>query len=222
LVGPIVSKSKGLEVKLEKKIQTYSSLSQRINANFLCDEENGLLEGHEEQNLSTEIERDLSELYDCVQSMRQGNGSTLLAQQEAWIKRYYEIHFDYSTEFRNISSSIQRKKESIELMQSTKKNGSDEKESSMTKLLREKMGIAASMKSINEVISQAFETKNALTNQRGTLSNSSGSVTNLSTNVPSIGKLIDGIQKKKNRETIVIGLVIAVLVCFIIWWMFMR
>jgi len=96
-------KARSLEGQLEKKIQAYSSLSQRINANFLCDEENPLMEGDEEQSLSTDIERDLSELYDCIQRMKQGNGVPLSNQQETWVKRYYEIHFDYSSEFRNTS-----------------------------------------------------------------------------------------------------------------------
>jgi hypothetical protein len=39
--------------------------------------------------------------------MRQSGGSLLTSNQEAWIKRYYEIHFDYSTEFKNTSVSIE-------------------------------------------------------------------------------------------------------------------
>ena len=36
-------------------------------------------------------------------------------------------------------------------------------------------------------------------------------------NVPSIGRIIDGIQKKKSREFTVIAIVVALLLCFIIW-----
>jgi len=108
----------------------------------------------------------------------------------------------------------------MELMQSTKKTSSDGKDSSMTKLLREKMSIAASMKSINEVISQAFETKNSLVAQKGTLGNATSGLGGLSSNVPGIGKLIDGISKKKYRETIIVGLAVSVLICFTIWCAF--
>jgi hypothetical protein len=65
--------------------------------------------------------------------------------------------------------------------------------------------------------SQAFETKNSLTNQRGSLGNASGGLNSLTSNVPGIGKLIEGIQKKKYKETMTIGAVIAVLVCFLLW-----
>jgi hypothetical protein len=47
---------------------------------------------------------------------------------------------------------VQRKRESIELMNSSKGSKSAEKDSSVAKLLREKLSIAASMRSINEVI----------------------------------------------------------------------
>jgi hypothetical protein len=60
----------------QTKIQRYASLAQKINADFLCDEglaplclgvlilhlENPLLENREEQELGSDIERDLSEV----------------------------------------------------------------------------------------------------------------------------------------------------------------
>lgn len=90
-----------------------------LTPRVLLKTENSLLENNEEQVLTSDIERDLgdvrqqrlcynsllliifAQLHECIQQMRQGNGSILSSQQEAWIKRYYEIHFDYSTEFRN-------------------------------------------------------------------------------------------------------------------------
>jgi len=35
-------------------------LAQKINANFLCDEENPLIESKEEQELAVEIDQDLN------------------------------------------------------------------------------------------------------------------------------------------------------------------
>lgn len=110
----------------------------------------------------------------------------------------------------------------MELMQNSKTMKSDDQDSSVAKLLREKMSIAASMKSINEVISQAFETKSSLNSQRNMLGRATSGLTNISSNVPGIGQLIDGIQKKKFRETIIVTLVVASLLCFTIWWIFLR
>lgn len=219
---PLHFKAKSLEARLEKKVQSYSTVAQKINANFLCDEENPLIENDDEQQLASEIERDLAELYDCIQNMRQCNGGSLSNHQEVLIKRYYEIHFDYSTEFKNTSATVQRKRESMELMNSSQSLHKDEQDSSVAKLLREKVSIAASMKSINDVISQAFDTRNALAEQRASLLGSSGGLSNLTASMPGFGKLIDGIQKKKSRETMIIAVVIGLLLCFTIWWMFLR
>jgi ammonia channel protein AmtB len=41
-------------------------------------------------------------------------------------------------------------------------------------------------------------------------------------NVPGFGRLIDGIQRKKSYEQIIIAVVIGVLLCFTIWWVFLR
>jgi hypothetical protein len=117
-------------------------------------------------------------------------------------------------------------------MQSSKFAKSADKDSSVTKLLKEKLSIANSMRDINEVIrlafsitstsssflySQAFETKNTLNHQKAVLGNSGTGLNALTSNVPGIGKLIEGIQKKKYKESLTIALVIALILCFIVW-----
>lgn len=114
--------------------------------------------------------------------MRDLNSAPLTStpQQANIIKRYHEIHFDYSTEFKNTSVSftifineviylsrdyalkiyfasilqlaVYRKRESMELFQSSKKSHQDQHDSSVEKLLKERSSVAASLKSINDVI----------------------------------------------------------------------
>lgn len=98
----------------------------------------------------------------------------------------------------------------------------DRHDSSVEKLLKERSSVAASLKSINDVISQAFETRGTLGSQRNSLNGAVSGLSSLSANVPSIGRIIDGIQKKKSREFTIIAIVVALLLCFIIWWIFLR
>ena len=56
-----------IKLPLQSKVQKYASLAQKINADFLCDEENPLLENREEQELGNDIERDLHEV--CWQAV---------------------------------------------------------------------------------------------------------------------------------------------------------
>ena len=54
--------------------------------------------------------------------------------------------------FLSYKATIQRKRESMELFKSSKNGTHGEEDSSIAKLLRERSSIAASMKSINDVI----------------------------------------------------------------------
>jgi hypothetical protein len=105
-------RTKAVESKLEASVQKYASLAQKINADFLCDEENPLLGGShsEEQALAVQIERDLVELNSCIEKMRScvtsGIQSPSSNQQESIIKRFIDIQYDYMTEFKSTSVNL--------------------------------------------------------------------------------------------------------------------
>lgn len=212
--------AKYLEGKLESEIQVYSSVAQKMNADFLCDEENPLLDSKEEQELSVLIDRNLNELADCIQKMKLCPQT--LQNQDALLKRYSEINMEYKAEYKNIYQTIQRKKESLELFKSSKLNTNKSEDSAVSKLLRERNSIAASMKSINDMISLAFNAKESLSSQRNSLGGASSGLANISSSAPSFSKLIDSMHKKKFRDSLYVGTVIGVLTCFTIWWVFLR
>jgi len=216
-------RAKALEARLENRVQSYSSLAQQINADLTCDEENPLMGSGEEQTLSSEIENDLAELSTCINSMRTAaQECSSGAHEDVLVRRYHEIHFDYSTEFKNTSASVHRKRESMDLFASSKKLQGNDGDSSVDKLLRERSSIAASMRSINDVISQAFDAKNSLLGQRSTLGGANSSLGSITANVPSFNRLIEGISRKKLKETIIVAVFCGVLLCFTIWWLFLR
>jgi hypothetical protein len=43
-----------------------------------------------------------------------------------------------------------------------------------------------------------------------------------SARVPTFNSLIDNIQRKKYRESLVIVLTVSMILCFFIWWIFLR
>ena len=44
----------------------------------------------------------------------------------------------------------------------------------------------------------------------------------MSARVPTFNSLIDNIQRKKYRESLVIVLTVSAILCFFIWWIFLR
>ena len=69
------------------------------------------------------------------------------------------------------------------------------------------------------VVSQAFETRNTLGSQRSSLSGANSGLAGIASNIPSFGRLIDGIQRKKYKESLVVAMFVAVLICFTLWWL---
>jgi len=227
-----------LEARLESRVQSYSSLAQKFSADLGygetdLEENSSLIDSGEERALASEIESDLTELMECIQSMRKiSHDKPSGPHEEGLIRRYHEIHFDYSSEFKNTSATVHRKKESMDLFANSNRlrnnnnagggGGDGGGDSSTAKLLRERSSLAASMRSINDVISQAFEAKESLLGQRSTLGGASTGLSSLTSNVPSFNRLIDGISHKKLKESVIVALFTGVLLCFTVWWMFLR
>ena len=53
----LLQRAKLLESRLEGNVSRFGTISQKVNADFLCDEENPLVD-REEQDLTSDVERD--------------------------------------------------------------------------------------------------------------------------------------------------------------------
>ena len=214
-------KAKGLEASIEVKIQSFSMMAQKMNADFLCDEENALLSKREEEIAASEIDRLLVDLFDCINSMKEYDESVpnLGNHKNSLIKRYDEIYFDYKGEFQNISTALRRKRERMKLFEATGKmqEGGDE-DSATAKLLKERNTIANSMRSIGDVISEANEARFFLKNQRSLLDSGFGQLSGMNTRLPTFNQVIDGIQRKKVKDMAILATIIGACLIFMIWW----
>ena len=74
---------------------------------------------------------------------------------------------------------VRQKRESSNLFSGASRNGTRGDDNLMSKLLREKGSLNTSLQSINEVINQAFDTKNSLLSQRNILQGSASGLTGL-------------------------------------------
>jgi len=167
---------------------------------------------------------DLTEMAECIDTMRSsGEGHN---PQEV-IKRFREVHFDYYSEYRKSTTIMHDKRESAKLFRgaSTTSNttgAASGEDSAVNRLLRERSGIASSMRGVNEAISQALDAKGHLLVQRGMIGSSTLSLGGLVRSIPGFSKLVDGLSRKKSRENAVVAAFCGVLLCFTIWWIFLR
>lgn len=211
--------AKKVERVLEEKVSAYSRLAQRMHSDLLYDEENPLMESREEHALAGEVEALLSSLQECNERMAVCVSSGNKTANSALLQRYREIYFDFKRDFTDTAGQIQRKREQAELFRgaSASRKGDDTGESH---LYREQDALSSSLKSAGSVIGQAEEVRSSLWNQRKLLESSSGALGQLSTNFPSIGRVIGSIQQRRYRDNMCVGLVIALCICFTLWWLF--
>lgn len=218
---------KRLEVGLESKLAMFSGLAAKMSG----DVEGGAggYGGHEERSLSRDIDRDLSDMNRNISLLRNDGDTT--SKKDFVLRRYENIYSEYMGEYAKLSGRLQKAKETSELFQykdsqgrtasAVGKDGGGEN-SATDKLLRERGGIASSLKGVNDVIAQAYEVKESLFSQRSSLGGAQGGLTGMIRAVPSFNKLIERVSKKKDRETMILGSLVGVLIIFTIWWMFMR
>lgn len=182
-------------------------------------------DGRDELDLAARIDRNLNELADCIQKMKLC--PSLSSQQEGLIRRYSEINFDLRSEFKRLSQTIQRKKESLELFGSS--GASSDKSADQTgsglanyKLLRERSSIQSAQKGVGDMLQQAHSAKETLTGQRSTINSAVSGLASITSAAPSFNRLIDAMQKKKFRDNVILACVVGVMVFFTIWWVFLR
>ena len=174
----------------------------------------------DEASLSAEIAALLSDLSAVTRSMAEqarslppGGAAALL------LKRYREIHADYSSDFKRSCATLLAKRNSHELMAGAANTndggGGDE---ATAHLLREREALSSSVASSASVISQAGEIFGELRAQRAGLTSSRSRVGQMASNVPGINGIIDGIRRRKQRDNVILGCVLAGCILFTLWY----
>nr|CCA14662.1 conserved hypothetical protein [Albugo laibachii Nc14] len=211
--------ARSLERQLEVDITTLKDISKKLGVSSpACfDEENPSLEGQEEKSLIADIETALgrlSETIDDVNSYLQ-NSSTKV--QEALLQRYREIYFDLKSDFRRSTAVIQEKRDAANLFGSRSNFGAAS-DSDVDTLLHERSKVESSRSLASTIIQQAMATKNSLETQRSRLTTSRGKMAVSTGSFSGIQNLVAGIRRKKLRNNTILALVIAVCICFTLWW----
>ena len=117
--------------------------------------------------MGIEIEKDLYEMSECIQSMSDSvniNGKEY--SKESIIKKYQEIQYDYRSEYKRASSSLAyNNPTSHQQLLGNAYYSNNYKKGDNDALLRERNSIASSMSSIYDVINNAADIKKTLASQ---------------------------------------------------------
>jgi len=129
------------------------------------------------------------------------------------IQRHRDILQDYSQEFRKTQNNLRSRKEREELLQGVKKEIDSSKSALNRRLdlyMKEHDHLKNSERMVDEQIVIAIDTKESLVTQRVAFKKIQSRINDLTTRFPAINNLIQKINLKKRKDSIIIGLVIGV------------
>jgi len=225
--------ARSLENEIDTKLVSFSKLGTNYARSSKTDSDKQPLLGGAESNIES-LEKDLESLLTTLSSINDemagyaaGAGDGRSAAIHHTLQRHSEILQDYRQEFNKTSSNIASMIEREELMSSVSDISQYRKESGGTKrnqkidtLQRELEHTRNSERLIDEQINLALDTRDNLVNQREMLKAVQTKLNDLSSKFPMINNLVNKINLRKRRDTIIIGLVIGLCLVFMIWYTF--
>jgi Golgi SNAP receptor complex protein 1 len=129
------------------------------------------------------------------------------------IQRHRDILQDYSQEFRKTQNNLRCRKEREELLQGVKKEIDSSKSALNRRLdlyMKEHDHLKNSERMVDEQIVIAIDTKESLVTQRAAFKKIQSRINDITTRFPAINNLIQKINLKKRKDSIIVGLVIGV------------
>ncbi|KAK0176239.1 hypothetical protein PV328_000392 [Microctonus aethiopoides] len=200
-----------LENEIDAKLVAFSKLGINVGSNHSSADTVPLLdEDHVFDNMTSEIESLLAKLLDINERMSgiQANGAAMLHTMQ----RHKEILKDYKLEFNKIQNNFTSRKDREDLLGSVRKDIDNYKSGSglnrRDMYLKENQHIHNSDRLVNDQISIAMETRDHLVTQRQAFKKIQTRFNDISNRFPAVNSLLQRINLRKRRDSLILGLVI--------------
>ncbi|PSN50901.1 Golgi SNAP receptor complex member 1 [Blattella germanica] len=141
------------------------------------------------------------------------------------LQRHREILQDYTQEFRKTQSNYRARREREDLLNTVRKDIDNYKSSSglnrrMDLYLKENEHIRSSDRLLDEQINIAVDTRDHLVSQRLTFKRLQTKINDISNRFPVVNSLLQRINLRKRRDSIILGLVIGVCTILLLMYAF--
>ncbi|XP_065334057.1 Golgi SNAP receptor complex member 1 [Cloeon dipterum] len=207
-----------LENEIDLKLVGFSKLGTGLSSNVKSDSsaDKAPLLGpdHVFETMALEIESMLEKLTNLNDQMAEfSSGQVQSPALLHTIQRHREILQDYKQEFRKTQANFTARREREDLLKSVRKDIDNFKSSSglnrrMDLYLKENDHIRSSDRLLDDQISIAVETRDNLVAQRVTFKRLQTRFNDLSNRFPLINSLLQRINLRKRRDSLILGLVI--------------
>ena len=213
--GELKREANMLDGSIGEKLQEFQKISRSVAKTELDELDIEAGEDPREAELAKEIEHQLTQLTETIDKMAECPETKKVIGGRV-LQRFREVSFDYSQEWQKTSGSLQQKRNRASLFGDRKED--DEKSSEMDLLMKERNSIHKSQQMADGVIGQALAAREALNQQRNTFTSSSGKLGQLTASFSGVNALIGRIQKKKLKDNVVLAVVIALCICFLLYY----
>ncbi|CAI5947779.1 unnamed protein product [Closterium sp. NIES-65] len=224
-----------LEGDLDVKLSSYAKLCSMLSHSGYGEGGEG---GSEGSVVAVEkaIEAQLQRLADTNNRMARccsaagggvgGEGTAATASLSQKVARHRDILQEFTQEFRRTRGNLAMMRQHAELLSSSSRASTTATAdllvpsgSSQSQLL-ERRAIHGNIAQMDELISHAASTKAALASQRSLFASIQGRIKLLSDRFPLLRSVLGAIRRKKSRDTLILGAVIAACTTFlIIYWL---
>ncbi|KAH7886044.1 V-snare-domain-containing protein [Phlebopus sp. FC_14] len=200
-----------LEALFDSKLTAYARLASTI-AKDQDDVEAG---GSRERwrDLEDEVEdllEKLRETNEALLALSNNPGSAPSQSMSRAIQRHREVYQDYAREFGRTRANIKHAVEQASLLTGVRNDIDAYKSSAADSLLAERGRIDSSHRMTDDILEQAYETRAEFSRQSASLAGISTRITGVMTAMPGINNLLAMIKSRRRRDSVIIGIVIAV------------
>jgi Golgi SNAP receptor complex protein 1 len=170
--------------------------------------------------LQHDIQRSLQALQDWIATRLDPAAES--SHQKLVVKRYREIVFDLTSDYQKAHQVWQRSQERMELFKGARTNSGseDDADPAMQSLLQERNHIQNSLNGANQTLEQAFAVRQDLRQQGMSLGRVTTGISSIVSAIPGVNTLVDAIRRKRSRDDQILAVVIAVCICFTLWYLF--
>ena len=138
----------------------------------------------------------------------------------AIIKRQRDVLRELRSDYRRISDSIQQKRDRQSLLRPTLSREMSGEEDETQVLLKERGATQRSLQMADSFLEQASASHSALLDQRRRLQSSADKMLGMLNRIPIVNSVVRGIRNKKNKDNVIVAIVIALCIFFCIWYVF--
>ncbi|KAF8846113.1 V-snare-domain-containing protein [Paxillus ammoniavirescens] len=209
-----------LESLFDSKLTSYARLASSIAKNQDDVEASGSRERW--RDLQGEVEdllEKLKETNDALLALSSNPDSIPSQSMSRAIQRHREVYQDYARELQRTKTNAQHALEQANLLTGVRNDIDAYKSSAADSLLAERGRIDSSHRMTDDILEQAYETRAEFSRQSFSLAGINTRMTGVINTMPGINNLLAMIKTRRRRDSIIIGVIIAVCLLLLLSYM---